>query len=111
MATTKSTTKKTAPKSTVKATAVKKTTVKKTPAKKTAAKKPTVKKTNAKQSEMRSFRLSREERSFKEFQITRQTVYWIILIAFIIFAQLWILSLQIEVASLIESQQSQLMDY
>lgn len=86
---------------------------KKTPAKTTAIKKPAVKKTASKktstrQAELRSFRLAREEQTFTNFQITRQTVYWIVLIAFIILAQLWILKLQVEVASLIEAQQSEL---
>lgn len=57
---------------------------------------------------MHSFRLAKESTPFMSFCITRQTVYWVVLVAFIIFAQLWILSLQVEVASLLDAQQSQL---
>jgi len=106
MATTKKTTKKAAPRAAAKPAAVKKAPVKKTVAKKQPAKKSTIK-----TAEMRSFRVAKDEQSFKNFQITRQTVYWIILIAFIIFAQLWILKLQIEVAGLIDTQQAQLQSY
>jgi len=106
MATTKKTTKKAAPRAAAKPAAVKKAPVKKTAAKKQPAKKSTVK-----TAEMRSFRVAKDAQSFKNFQITRQTVYWIILIAFIIFAQLWILKLQIEVASIIDAQQAQLQSY
>ncbi len=105
-------------------------TAKKTPAKKpvtrsTKAKKPTaikatVKKTTAKkttkvasskQPATRSFRVAANERSFTDFRITRQTVYWIILIAFIVFAQLWILKLQIEVATLLDAQATELQQF
>jgi hypothetical protein len=100
------TTKKKAP---VKKTTTKKAPTKPSPAKKTPVKKTSVKRTAAKkQPEMRSFRISNDKQPFTDFRITRQTVYWIILIAFIIFAQLWILKLQIEVATLIDAQQAQL---
>ncbi len=103
MATTKkkTTTSKAAPKK----TAAKSTAVKKTPVKKKAAVKRTVAK---KQPEMRSFRVAKDSEEFTGFRITKQTVYWIVLVAFIIFAQLWILKLQIEVATLIDAQQTQL---
>lgn len=100
------TTKKKAPakKTTVKKTPVKAAVTKKSPVKKTAAKRTATKK----QPEMRSFHVATEQQSFTDFKITRQTIYWIILIAFIIFAQLWILKLQIDVATLIDAQQTQL---
>lgn len=83
-------------------------------AKKVSAKKPTAKKTVAKKqtaaNEMRSFHVAKDVKPFTTFQVTRQTVYWVILVAFIIFAQLWIISLQVEVASLLDAQQSQLLD-
>ena len=86
----------------------KKAPVKKAPAKRTATKKTTSKSSKiSKQPEIRSFRLAREDRAFTSFQITRQTVYWIILVSFIIFVQLWILKLQIEVATLLDAQQAQ----
>lgn len=101
----------TAKKSTAKSKSASKPAVKKTPAKKVAAtktsvkKKPAVKKVSAKQTtKMRSFRIAKEGDSFTTFKITRQTVYWTILICFIIFVQLWILKLQIEVSSYLESQ-------
>ena len=92
-----------------KTTAVKSATVKKSPARSVATKTTpaTRKKTTAKkQSQMKSFRLSREDRSFTDFRITRQTVYWVILVAFIIFVQLWILKLQVEVVTLLDAQQN-----
>lgn len=110
MATTKKTVKKPAARTTSKAAATK-APVKKTAVKKTVAKKQPAKKASAKNSDMRSFRVAPEQHSFTNFQITRQTVYWIILIAFIIFAQLWILKLQIEVATLVDAQQTQLQNF
>lgn len=112
MATTKkkTTTKKAAaPKKAVsKATVTKAAVVKKTPAKRAPAKKTPAKQSKSKLS-MRSFRVAKDDQDFSGFRITRQTVYWIILVAFIIFAQLWILKLQIEVATLIDAQQQQLL--
>lgn len=97
----KSTPTKPVAKKTAKATSVKKVTTKKPPTKKVATQAAAV----------RSFKITRDTQPFQKFAITRQTIYWIILIAFIIFAQLWILKLQIEVASLIDAQQAQLMSY
>jgi hypothetical protein len=114
MATTKkTTTKKPATRSTTKSTAAKKTTTvaKKAPVKKTTATKKTVKKASAKAPQMRSFRVANDQQQFTSFRITRQTVYWIILVAFIIFVQLWILKLQIEVVTLIDAQQAQLQNF
>lgn len=111
---------------TVKKPAVKKkATVKKAPVKKVAAskaapakkvvskkapiKKTSAKKTTAKQSaSMKSFRVAHNQPAFTTFKITRQTVYWTILICFIIFVQLWILKLQIEVSTYLETQLSSL---
>ena len=80
-------------------------------AKKTAAKKPvkkpvkrvvkkvTRKKTAPKKTaEMKSFHIYKEPKSFTTFKITRQTVYWLILLAFIVFTQLWILKIQMDIA-------------
>jgi len=108
---------------TAKKAPVKKTVAKKTPAKKAsvATKAPiakkapvTVKKTTvtkksvATAPKMKSFRVATNEPAFTSFKITRQTVYWTLLIAFIIFMQLWILSLQVETSSYIESQRASL---
>lgn len=102
----KATSKKSAP---VKPAAKK--TTKATSVKKAAAKKPATKKAATQVAAIRSFKVTRDTQQFQNLAITRQTIYWIILIAFIIFAQLWILKLQIEVASLIDAQQAQLMSY
>lgn len=91
----KATSKKTVSRSAVSTKASPK--LKKTPIKKTTAK-----------TEMRSFRVSKDDMPFGTFRVTRQTVYWVILVAFIIFAQLWIINLQVEVASLLDAQQTQL---
>ena len=82
-------------------------TTKKTPTKKTTTRKaaPQIK---AKQAPLQSFKVYKEPDSFTQFQITRQTIYWIILVSFIVFAQLWILKLQIEVATLLDAQQTEL---
>lgn len=96
-----------------KAPAKKVVAAKATPAKTTAKKVPSTKKTKvskATQSGYKSFKVSAPAESFTTFKITRQTVYWVILIAFIIFVQLWILKLQIELASLLELQQSELIN-
>jgi len=91
----KATSKKTVSRSAVSTKASPK--LKKTPIKKTTAK-----------TGMRSFRVSKDDMPFGTFRVTRQTVYWVILVAFIIFAQLWIINLQVEVASLLDAQQTQL---
>ncbi len=94
----------------------KKTTAKKKPVtRKVAVKKPAKtsvaskttrsRKTSvSKTPQMRSFRISKEDSAFTTFKITRQTIYWTILICFIIFVQLWILKLQIEVSTYLETQ-------
>jgi hypothetical protein len=78
---------------------------KKTPVKKAVSK--TIPKTSAKAvttSKVRSFRISPNDPGFRTFKITRQTVYWVIIVSFIIFMQLWILSLQLETSNYIEQQ-------
>ena len=102
---------------TAKKTTVKKPVAKKAPAtKKAPAKKPvTTKKTTVTKKvavtatpKAKSFRVSTNEPAFGTFKITRQTIYWTILIGFIIFMQLWILGLQVETSSYIEAQQAAL---
>lgn len=108
-ATKKAPAKKPAAKAPVKKVAATKSTPSKTVAKKApVAKKSTAKK--AAKPGYKSFKVSAPAESFTTFKITRQTVYWIILISFIIFVQLWILKLQIEVASLLELQQAELLN-
>ena len=87
----------TAKKSTVKKTSV----TKKAPVKRTTASK----KVSAKAApELRSFHVAPNNPSFGTFKITRQTVYWVIIVSFIIFMQLWILALQMETSTYIENQ-------
>lgn len=98
MATAKKTTTKKAP-------ATKKASVaKNTPAKRTAV----TKKASASTAtpKMRSFHVSPNIPSFGTFKITRQTVYWVIIVSVIIFMQLWILSLQIDTSMYIENELS-----
>lgn len=99
----KKTTRSAAAKTSARKAPVKKTTVRKSPAKRTSK--------SAKAQSMQSFRVARDNTPFSSFQVTRQTIYWIILVAFIIFAQLWILKLQVEVSTLIEAQQAQLQNF
>ena len=106
----KSTTKKSTAKST-KAHTTSAAVSKKAPtvkAKKPAASKKARKPSKKTSDEMKSFHVAKEAEPFMSFRVTRQTIYWVILIAFIVFAQLWILSLQVEVASLLDAQQAQL---
>jgi len=92
-----------------KAPAKKTVAVKAVTAKKVTTKKPVTKKTAAKKAEKdRSFKLSTNQPAFTSFAITRQTVYWVILVSIIIFFQLWILNLQLEVSELIEMQRMSL---
>jgi hypothetical protein len=109
MATTKkkTTTKKT---SAPKKTTARATVTKKAPVKKTTAKRAPKRTSSKKTPEMRSFHIAKESQEFTKFKVTRQTVYWVILVAFIIFAQLWILKLQVDVATLIDAQQQQLLN-
>ncbi len=99
-------------KPTTKTTTVKKTLAKKPAVKATAAKKPAAKKAAPvkKQPSMQSFRVYDEKIPFKSFRITRQTVYWIILLCVIIFVQLWILKLQYEVVNLLDIQALEAID-
>lgn len=53
---------------------------------------------------MRSFKLYRDKpEDFMTFRVTRQTLYWSILLIFIIVMQMWILQTQLEIAALTES--------
>jgi hypothetical protein len=84
---------------TTKKPAVKKTTRKaKTPVKKTAAKKSLA----DIDSPMRSFHISRDAQPFFGVHTTRQTVYWIILMAFIMIMQLSILVTQLNVLKAVD---------
>jgi len=115
MATTKKpAAKKTAAKtSSAKATVTKNTTATKSTPKKAVTKKSPVSTKSTKatpKTGYKSFKVSQNASPFTSFRVTRQTFYWIILVAFIIFVQLWILKLHIEVAALLEQQQIELRD-
>jgi len=89
-------------------TVSKKTVAAKKPVSKTA-KNTTRKKVSAPQPvKMRSFRVSPNNPSFTTFKITRQTLYWIIIVGFIIAMQLWIIAMQIETSDFIENQLTEL---
>jgi len=87
---------------------VTKKTVKKT-VKKAVAKSPVkkvVKKVAAKVKKpapMKSFKVYRNNEPFTTFRVSRQTVYWLVLLLFIVITQLWILKLQLDIASLTDS--------
>lgn len=76
--------------------------------KKTAAKKPArkVKKIASKHAAskktvpMKSFRMYKDEKPFMRVQFTRQTLYWVILLVFVIITQLWILKIQMDIETL-----------
>ena len=77
--------------------AKKNTTAKKKP----AARKPAARKTTVKKApEMKSFRVYPDEQSFTSMRFTKQTLYWLVLIVFIVITQLWILKLQLDIAEL-----------
>lgn len=98
-----------AKKTIVKKPVAKKSVAKKSTAKNSVAKKPIARKRSVskKAAEMQSFRLYRDEVPFTTVRVTRQTIYWIILLAFIILTQLWILKIQIDIAVLTDVVLSQ----
>ncbi len=67
--------------------------------KKTLAKKPRA----IKEEPMRTFHISRNDRPFITTRITKQTVYWSILLIFILLMQLWILNIQLDVIQATDS--------
>ena len=77
----------------------KKPTVKKTsPKTKPAAKRPVTKSVRAKRPEqMQTFKVFRGDPPFFSGRITRQTVYWSILLIYIMIMQVWILNIQLDI--------------
>ncbi|MBC7564676.1 hypothetical protein H7100_00375 [Candidatus Saccharibacteria bacterium] len=69
----------------------------KKPLKKVASKKRS---TTKKPAEMQSFRVYKDTQPFTRIGFSRQTIYWSILLAFIIVTQLWILKIQLDIANL-----------
>jgi hypothetical protein len=82
------------------ATTKKKTTAKKRPATTSPKKKTTRSK---KVAPMQSFRIYKDAPTFTTFRVTRQTLYWTILLLFIIITQLWILKVQLDIAALTDT--------
>ena len=91
-----------------------KSTKGKSTTKKPVAKKPVTKKkvTAKKQSvkALQSFKVSQPQQPFFEFKISRQTIYWTILVAFIIVMQLWILKVQLDVMQVTDTLNQQIID-
>lgn len=71
-------------------------------------KKTSKKKAAAKVDESQSFRIVPETKPFLSFKITRQTVYWIILVMVIVALQLWIVKMQLDIANVIDALQAEL---
>lgn len=109
------TTKKAAPKKATprktKAVSTKKTAATKVVKKAAPKSKTTSKRARIAKVDMRSFRIYAEPDAFTTLRFTRQTFYWLVLAIFIVFVQLWILQLQLEVVSIIEAQQAQAQSY
>lgn len=84
-----------------KTAAKKSTTKRKAPVKSTTKAKTTSRSTKAsKAPELQSFRVSPSTQPFFTFKITKQTVYWIFLLLVIVGLQLWIIKLQLDIATL-----------
>ena len=111
--TSRAATAKSSKSSVVKKPVAKKSVSAKTPAKKTTSKKVHSKSSasSSKNAPMRSFHLEKERHDFKSMRITRQTFYWLIIVCCLIFAQLWIIQLQVEVSALIDAQQMQMRNF
>ncbi|NCO10538.1 hypothetical protein GW746_01755 [Candidatus Saccharibacteria bacterium] len=85
---------------------------KKTPTKRAAPRKAPAKRKSIKVTVPRykyeSFKLSRDVPPLMTFKITRQTLYWLVIVSFLIFFQLWIIKLQLQVAHVVNQQQEQI---
>lgn len=94
---------------TKKTTARKTTTAKRTPVKKATPRKAATKRSTKKVENYETFKLSTDVPPIMTFKVTKQTVYWVIIMAFVIFFQLWIIKLQVEVAQILDTQQTQIL--
>ena len=52
-----------------------------------------------------SFKIVKDVRPFLSFKATRQTAFWVILLAVIVILQLWIVKLQLDISVLTEALQ------
>jgi hypothetical protein len=50
---------------------------------------------------MDDFRIAKEDAPFLSFKITKQTVFWSILLGYVLFLSLWILKIQIDTIDII----------
>jgi len=51
----------------------------------------------------KSFKVHKDVKPFVQFQVTQQTVYWSVLLIFILMLALWILGLQLNIDETINS--------
>ncbi len=70
--------------------------------KKTPPKSKSVAKKKATQPQLVSFRLSKDSTPFNVFKITEQTIYWGILLIYVLLLSLWILRIQIDTLLIID---------
>lgn len=82
----------------------KKTKVVKKATPKKVAKRPAAVKVarKAKTSAVKSFAITSEKKPFVSFKVTDQTIYWSVLLAYILLLSLWILKIQIDTQSIID---------
>lgn len=52
---------------------------------------------------LKTFKLYKEQTPFLSFKFTMQTMYWFILLVLIFALSLWVLSIQLKTASILES--------
>lgn len=69
----------------------------------TKRKATTKRKSSPKKAAVQSFRVSPDTRPFLSFQITKQTVYWAILLGVILILFLWVLNIQLDILRITES--------
>lgn len=69
----------------------------------TKRKATTKRKSSPKKVAVQSFRVSPDTRPFLSFQITKQTVYWAILLGVILILFLWVLNIQLDILRITES--------
>lgn len=72
--------------------------VKKTTTSKSVKRATTTTTRSKKAPEMKSFQVYKDPKPFSRFQVTRQTVYWTILITVVVILQLWVLKVQLDVS-------------
>ncbi len=75
---------------------------------KKVSKKPTKKAAQRSTREYKTLHVSKAKQPFLSFKFTRQTLYWTILVAFVIVMQLWILKAQNDVVQTTDQLQLQL---